>query len=84
MDFRQGAPDIQYWLLRLSEFGSMRQNPDLLTTLEHTNASACGFFCAKRPVWSGFPEFAAYFRFENSEVRGKTEFRQADPGYTLS
>lgn len=22
MDFRQVAPDIQYWLLRLSEFGS--------------------------------------------------------------
>ena len=42
------------------------------------------FLCAKRPVWSGFPEFAAYFRFENSEVRGKTEFRQPDPGYSLS
>lgn len=42
------------------------------------------FLCVKRPVWSGFPEFAAYFRFENSEVRGKTGFRQPDPGYTLS
>ena len=27
--------------------------------------------CAKRAVWSGVPEFAAYFRFENSEMRGK-------------
>ena len=54
MDFRQGAPDIQYWLLRLSEFGSMRQNPDLLTTLEHTNASACGFFARKGRCGRGF------------------------------
>lgn len=47
MDFRQVAPDIQYWLLRLSELGSMRQNSDLLTTLEHIKASTCGFSARK-------------------------------------
>ena len=44
MDFRQVAPDIQYWLLRLAESGSVRQNSGLLTTLEHSNVSTCGFF----------------------------------------
>ena len=29
------------------------------------------FLCMKRAVWSGVPEFAAYFRFENSEMREK-------------
>ena len=47
MDSRQVASDIQYWLLRLSEFGSRRQIPDLLTMQEHTNASTCGFFARK-------------------------------------
>lgn len=84
MDFRQVAPDIQYWLQGLAESGSMRQNLDLLTTLEHTNDSTCCFFARKGRCVLGVPEFATYFRFENSEVRGKTEFRQPDPGYTLS
>lgn len=39
--------------------------------------------CAKRAVWSGVPEFAAYFRFENSEMRGKTEICRPDPGFML-
>ncbi len=84
MDFRQVAPDIQYWLQGLAESGSMRQNLDLLTTLEHTNDSTCCFFARKGRCVLGVPEFATYFRFESSEVRGKTEFCQPDPGYTLS
>ena len=39
--------------------------------------------CAKRAVWSGVPEFAAYFRFEYSEMRGKTEICRPDPGFML-
>ena len=41
------------------------------------------FLCMNRAVWSGVPEFAAYFRFEIPEVRGKPEFYRPDPGFTL-
>ncbi len=33
------------------------------------------FLCSKTTAWSGVLKFAAYFRYEISEVRGKTEFR---------
>lgn len=41
---------------------------------DHTEANQrfyLRFLCMKRAVWSGVPEFAAYFRFENSEMREK-------------
>ena len=41
------------------------------------------FFCAKRAVCSGTPEFAAYFRAAIPEVRGKTEIGRPDPGFAL-
>ena len=40
------------------------------------------FLCLKTVVWSGVPEFAAYFRIGIAEVRGKTEICRADPGFT--
>ena len=54
--------------------------------VDHTEANQrfyLRFLCMKRAVWSGVPEFAAYFRFEIPEVRGKTEFYRPDPGFTL-
>ena len=42
--------------------------------VDHTGANQRFYLqllCAKREVWSEIPEFAAYFRFENSEMRGK-------------
>lgn len=34
-------------------------------------------------MWSGVPEFAAYFHFEILEVRGNTEICRTDPGIAL-
>lgn len=41
------------------------------------------FLCAKRAVCSWVPEFAAYFRAANPEVRGKTEIGRPDPGFAF-
>lgn len=41
------------------------------------------FLCVKRAACSWVPEFAAYFRAANPEVRGKTEIGRPDPGFAL-
>lgn len=50
--------------------------------VDHAGARQClylRFLGVKRAAWSAVPKFAAYFRFENSEVREKPSYADQTP-----
>lgn len=61
MDFRQVAPDIQYWLLRLSEFGSAGKDRVPPTRPWLYPFETCGF---DAKIWFvlGWFRFSPHFR----------------------